>query len=226
MKYLILALLLVAPLTAWASEQDGTGHDAADRRTFKDPAERAKTWDSKERNAWQHPEMVMRILGLRTGNVIADIGCGTGYFTRLLSSVAGPEGAVYAVDVEQAMLDHVRGRDDIVYPDNIVAVLADPDDPKLPDGKLDLIFTSNTWHHLDARLEYLGRLERALKPYGRLAIIDWHEGELPEGPPAGHKLDRDLVVRELQEGGWTLTSESVGLPYQYFLIFEAPRRAD
>lgn len=226
MKHLILALMLAAPLAAVAAEPPESDHGAADQRAFKDPAERARSWDSKERDAWQNPEIVMRLLALTSGDVVADLGSGTGYFTRLLSGVVGPEGLVYAVDVEQAMLDHLMERDDILFPGNIVTVLADPDDPKLPEGKLDLIFTGNTWHHIDNRLEYLDRLERALKPYGRLAIVDWHEGELPEGPPPGHKVSRDAVVRELQERGWTLTSESVGLPYQYFLIFEVPRKTD
>jgi len=224
MRHLILALILIAPLVAKATAQEGSGHDATDRRAFRDPAERAKSWDSPDRGAWQKPEAVMRLLGAQRGDTVADLGAGTGYFTRLLSSVVGPEGRVYAVDIEQAMLDHIRGREDILFPQNIVTVLATPDDPKLPDGELDLIFTANTWHHIDDRLNYLERLRRALKPYGRLVIVDWHEGDLPEGPPAGHKLSRDAVVQELQKGGWTLTSESVALPYQYLLVFAPPGR--
>jgi len=224
MKNLILALTLIVPFVVGAAAQEGSANDVTDRPTFTDPAQRARTWDSPDRNAWQKPEAVMRMLGLQQGDTVADIGAGTGYFTRILSGLAGPQGRVYAVDVEQAMLDHLRGRDDIQFPDNIVPVLAAPDDPKLPDGELDLIFTANTWHHIDNRPAYLERLRRALKPYGRLVIIDWHEGELPEGPPAGRKLARDTVVGELREGGWTLTSESVALPYQYLLIFAPPVR--
>jgi predicted methyltransferase len=224
MKSLMLVFFLLASVTAWAAGPTESGQGGAERHEFTDPAARARTWDSPERNAWQHPETVIRMLGLTRGDVVADLGSGTGYFTRLLSSVVGPEGLVYAVDVEQAMLDYLLDRDDILFPGNIVKVLADPDDPKLPERKLDLIFTSNTWHHIEDRSLYIQRLERALKPYGRLAVIDWREGELPEGPPPGHKVSREAVVRELQEGGWTLTSESVALPYQYFLIFEVPRR--
>lgn len=226
MRTLLLALILVASTALQAAEPQESEGTASERQRFSDPAGLAQRWDSAERDAWQNPEVVMRMLGLERGNVVADLGCGTGYFTRRLSGMVGPEGLVYAVDIEQAMLDHVMQRDDIVFPGNVVTVLAAPDDPKLPDGKLDLIFTGNTWHHIGNRVAYLSRLERALKPYGRLAIIDWHEGELPEGPPPGHKVSRDAVVQELREGGWTLTSESVGLPYQYFLIFEAPRRGE
>jgi len=222
MKHLILALISMTFLAGAAAAQEATGHDATDRSRFRDAAERARSWDSEERDVWQKPGTVMRLLGLQRGDTVADIGAGTGYFTRLLSSVVGPQGRVYAVDIEQEMLDYLRGRKDLVNPDNIVPVLAAPDDPKLPAGELDLIFTGNTWHHLDNRPEYLKLLRRALKPYGRLAIVDWREGDLPEGPPPDHKVARETVVAELQEGGWTLTSESVALPYQYFLIFLAP----
>lgn len=226
MRTFLLALILVASPALQAAEPQESEGAASEQQRFSDPAGLAQRWDSAERDAWQNPEVVMRMLGLERGDVIADLGCGTGYFTRRLSGMVGPEGLVYAVDIEQAMLDHVLQRDDIVFPGNVVAVLATPDDPKLPDGKLDLIFTGNTWHHIDKRRAYLRKLEKALKPYGRLVIVDWDEGELPEGPPPGHKVPRDEVVRELQRGGWTLTSEGVGLPYQYFLIFEAPRRDD
>jgi SAM-dependent methyltransferase len=101
-------------------------------------------------------------------------------------------------------------------------VLAEPDDPKLPDGELDLILTVNTWHHINKRIKYLKHLTGALKPGGRLVLIDWREGDLPQGPPKGHKISRDAVIRELDKAGWALTSESVALPYQYVLIFEAP----
>ena len=226
MRHFLLALILVAFSSLQAAEPQGSEGASSERHRFTDPARLAERWDSEGRDAWQNPEVVMRMLGLAQGDVIADLGCGTGYFTRRLSGMVGPEGLVYAVDIEQTMLDHLMQREDIVFPGNIVTVLAAPDDPKLPQGKLDLIFTGNTWHHIENRAAYLERLERALKPYGRLAIVDWHEGELPEGPPPGHKVSRDAVERELREGGWTLTSESVGLPYQYFLIFEAPRRND
>lgn len=223
MKHLILALIVMTPfLAVAAAAQEPSDHDATDRTRFRDPAERARSWDAEERDAWQKPATVMRLLGLQRGDTVADIGAGTGYFTRLLSSMVGPNGRVYAVDIEQAMLDYVRERQDIQYPGNVTTVLAAPDDPRLPDGAIDLIFTANTWHHIDARLDYLGRLRRALKPNGRLVIVDWREGELPEGPPPGHKLSRDSVVEELQQAGWTLTTESVALPYQYLLIFLVP----
>jgi SAM-dependent methyltransferase len=107
-------------------------------------------------------------------------------------------------------------------PGKVTTIVAKPDDPGLPAGEIDVVLVVNTWHHIDDRLNYLKRLRPALNPDGRVAIIDWHEGDLPMGPPAGHKLSRDAVVAEFAEAGWRLESESVALPYQYFLIFYPP----
>ena len=77
-------------------------------------------------------------------------------------------------------------------------------------------------HHIDDRLNYLAHIDRALGLGGRLVIVDYREGELPVGPPPGHKLSRDALVQELAKAGWSLTSESPMLPYQYVLVFHPP----
>jgi SAM-dependent methyltransferase len=221
MKPLALSLVLIAFAVFPAAGQDQEGgHDATMKHRFENAERWAERFDAPERAAWQKPQQVGWLLGIEAGQTVADLGCGTGYFLRTLSAMVDETGRVYAVDIEQGMLDHAMARN--LPFDNVVPVLAEPDDPKLPAGELDLILTVNTWHHIDRRIRYLGKLAAALKPFGRLVIIDWHEGELPEGPPAGHKLSRDAVVRELNKAGWTLTSESVALPYQYLLIFESP----
>jgi SAM-dependent methyltransferase len=223
MRSLVLALMLiaVAPFPAVGQDHKG-GHDATVTHKFEDAERWAERFDSPERAAWQKPQQVAWVLGIEAGQTVADLGTGTGYFLWVLSALVDETGKVYAVDIEQEMLDYAVARE-MPY-DNVVPLLAAPDDPKLPAGELDLIFTVNTWHHIDGRIQYLGKLATALKPFGRLVIIDWREGELPQGPPAGHKLSRDSVVKELNKAGWTLTSESVALPYQYLLIFEVPER--
>lgn len=223
MRHLFLAALLLVIPTGIAGAQDHD-HDSTVHRSFDNPGDWAEAWDSPDRFKWQKPGVVIQLLGIGEGQRIADLGAGTGYFTSYLSAMVGAGGKVYAVDVEPAMLEHIRSREELATAANLVTVLAEPDDPKLPEGELDLVLTVNTWHHIDKRIRYLKRLARALRPRGRLAIIDWREGELPMGPPAGHKLSRDAVVRELEKGGWTFISESVALPYQYFLVFQVPEK--
>jgi ubiquinone/menaquinone biosynthesis C-methylase UbiE len=215
----VFVLLLLAP--ALAQEHDHGDHDATVHHSFDNVERWVQVFDSPERNEWQRPDKVVRVIGLYDGNKVADIGAGTGYFTSVLSRAVGREGKVYAVDIEPEMLAHIAKRDDLGAAE-VVTILADPDDPKLPDGELDVILVVNTWHHIDGRTKYLKKLRSALGVEGRVVVIDWREGELPMGPPAGSKLSRDAVIDEFEEAGWSLETESVLLPYQYFLVFYPP----
>jgi ubiquinone/menaquinone biosynthesis C-methylase UbiE len=104
---------------------------------------------------------------------------------------------------------------------NLTPVLARPEDPMLPPGRVDLVFICNTFHHIDDRVEYLKRLRGDLTAGGRVAVIDFRKKEIPVGPPADHKLTRDHVIAEFLEAGYDLAEEKTFLPYQYFLIFRS-----
>jgi len=223
---MIKALVLLALLPGLALAQDrhgGSGHDATVRHDFDDIEKYVERFENPERDTWQKPVAVLDILGVAEGEHVADLGAGTGYFTSRLSVAVGRTGQVYAVDIAPAMLEYIQQRDDITLP-NVETILADPDDPKLPEGELELVLVVNTWHHIDDRLNYLKRLRGSLLKSGRVAVIDFREGELPVGPPAGTKLSREAVIAEFEKGGWTLGSESVVLQYQYFLIFHPPKQ--
>ena len=203
------------------AEPPAKSEDATVRHSFKDAKHWAEQFESPDRREWQLPGIVMRVLGVEEGESVADLGAGTGYFTHVLSIAVGSAGRVWAVDVEPEMLDYIGKRTDL-GPGKVITVLAAPDDPKLPAGEVDLVLAVDTWHHIDGRVAYLDRLAGALSPRGRVAIIDWHEGELPLGPPAGHKLSREAVLDEFARAGWRLETESVALPYQYVLVFYPP----
>jgi ubiquinone/menaquinone biosynthesis C-methylase UbiE len=228
MRQVAIALLAAAAMQlGWVSgagpeEPSTRDHDATVHHAFNDPERWAETFDSPERRAWQLPAIVVRVLGIESGDSVADLGAGTGYFTQVLSRAVGSAGRVWAVDIEPEMLAHIEKRDDL-GPGKVIPVLAAPDDPKLPEADVDLVLVVNTWHHIDARLDYLKRLEKTLTERGRVAIIDWHEGELPLGPPPGAKLSREALLAEFEQAGWRLATESVALPYQYLLVFYPPR---
>ena len=126
------------------------------------------------------------------------------------------------MDTEQAMLDHVQSREEIVQ-ERVVPILATPNDPMLPEDTIDLVLTVNTWHHIKKRTRYARRLEKNLTPEGRVAVIDFRMGELPVGPPPEDRVSRDDVIAEFEKAGWRFVAESVALPYQYVLIFRPPR---
>ena len=180
--------------------------------------------DSSSRDAYQMPDAVVQALGLHPDDVVADVGCGPGYFTRRLAR-AVPAGVVYAVDVEPRQLDRLNAhlRDDGLV--NVVPVLATTADPHLPAGRLDMILVVDTYHHFDNRVQYLQTLKRGLKPTGRLVLIDYRKEPLPVGPPVAHKLAREQELSETEHAGFQLIDEPTFLPYQYFLIF-TPRIVD
>src|SRR5262249_5263372 len=158
-------------------------------------------------------------LEIARGMTVADLGAGTGYFSRYLAAAVGPSGSVLAVDPEPNMVAHLRERAEREHTDNVVPILASLDNPRLPVGSVDLVLIVDTYPHLDDRLTYLPRLQRFLHPSGRVAVIDWHKRPLPVGPPPEHKLAREQVVEEMNAAGYRLVAEPDLLPYQYLLVF-------
>jgi cyclopropane fatty-acyl-phospholipid synthase-like methyltransferase len=177
---------------------------------FEDPA----------RDAWQRPEEVIRALGLASGASVADIGAATGYFPVRFAK-ALPQGRVFGVDIEPSMVEYLAERARREGISNLQAVLASPDDPKIPEP-VDLIIVVDTYHHLADRSAYFRRLATSLKPGGRVAIIDF-KPESKMGPM--EKLAPSQVLGELAEAGYSLVAQPALLPEQYFLIFAlAPGR--
>ena len=187
---------------------------------FTDVERWAREFEAPDRAEWQKPGIIARVLTIESGLTVADIGAGTGYVTKILSVEVGPTGKVYAVDVEPRMLDYIRARKDLRA--NVVTLQAAPDDPKLPAGEIDLVTVVNTWHHIGERVAYLAKLRPALSREGRVAIIDWRKGDIPLGPPPEERVGREDVIAEFENAGWRLVTESVALPYQYFLVFYPP----
>lgn len=224
MRRRFLPILLIAGLAAPAAaaatrDKSGKRHSPGDVNYW------AGIFDAEDRDEWQKPLAVIDFLGIQPGDRVADLGAGTGYFCAPLSIQVGDAGRLYAVDIQKSMLDHLMQREDVVSK-RVVPVLAKPADPKLPEGEIDLILIVNTWPQIEKRERYLAKLEESLNPRGRVAVIDFHEGELPVGPPAEEKLSRDAVVAEFTDAGWHFTSESVALPYQFVLLFYPPAMSE
>ena len=213
-----IALLLLA-VGARVLAGEGVSHDATSRHSFSDVDHWVSVFDDPARDAWQKPHELVAALHLRPGMTVADLGAGTGYFSRHLSSAVGQRGTVFAVELEPSLLVHLRDRAEKEKIDNVVPVLASADDPRLPAGRVDVVLIVDTYHHLDDRLHYLARLRRALGPGGRVAIVEWQKRELPVGPPMEHKLAREQVIDEMTSAGYRLLEEPAVLPYQDVLIF-------
>ena len=177
-------------------------------------------YEGFSRDEWQQPDKVIQSLRIRPGSVIADLGSGSGYFTLRLAKATGPTGKVYAVDVDSAISEAVKERAKKEQVDNVDIVLAAPDDPRLPEP-VDLIFTSNTYHHIDNRIDYFAALIKHLRPSGRLAVIDYDRTAWLEGL-WGHYTPEEFIKRELEQAGYELQNDFDFLDRQSFLLF-APR---
>jgi arsenite methyltransferase len=160
----------------------------------------------------------MMALGVKPGEVIADIGAGSGYFTFRLAHHVGDRGKVYAVDVSPDMIRHVNRRIRELKTTNVVSILADPDDPLLPDGSVNRFFFSDSWHHIENQTNYLSLVKKMLKPGGEIIMIDFHKKELPVGPPVQMKIAREDLIKQMEINGFRLAKEHTFLPYQYFLV--------
>jgi ubiquinone/menaquinone biosynthesis C-methylase UbiE len=218
---LVVAVALCAYPDPALAQHAPSAHEA--ERLHADPAAYKAALDDPARDVWQKPHEVVAALALADGDVVADIGSGTGYFAMRFARHVGRGGKVYAVDISPEMVRHLEQRVREAGLDNVASVLAGPHDPLLPQGGVDAIFVCDTWHHVEERPVYLAKLRAALKPDGRLVIVDFHERDLPVGPPRSMKLSRDEVVQEIRQAGFRLAQEHTFLPYQYFLVFEIAR---
>jgi arsenite methyltransferase len=175
--------------------------------------EYAKVLDDPSRDEWQKPHDVVMALNLKPAESIADIGAGTGYFARRFANHAGK---VYAVDIDEKLLA-IAGNH---APANLKTMVAAPDDPRLPRRSVDTVFFCDVLHHIENRPAYYAKIAEALKPGGRVVVIDFHEKPLPVGPPPSMKLSDNAVIEEFQRAGFKLSKRLDTLPYQYFLFFE------
>lgn len=185
---------------------------------FEDAERWAERFDDEGRADWQKPEVVLEALALEPDHVVADIGSATGYFaTRVAPGV--PEGRVWGVDVEPDMVRYLNERARREGHAHLFSILGTPGDPLLPEP-VDRVLLVNTYHHVQGRTAYFGGLAEGLAPGGRLVIVDYEMGDLPQGPPDAMKIPPAQVRRELEEAGWQLERAlHDALPYQYILVF-------
>jgi cyclopropane fatty-acyl-phospholipid synthase-like methyltransferase len=228
MRYIHTCILALSFVTTGASSTlaapqqpavPAAGHKQPDHmdRHFDNAERWAKEFDDPSRDAWQMPERVIEALALGPGQSVADIGAGTGYFSvRLARSSAAP--AVYAVDIEPAMVAYLNARAAKEGLKNLTAVQAAAASANLP-SPVDTILIVDTYHHIPSRVAYFGALKSSLKPGGRLAVIDFRK-DSPSGPPAEFRFTPEQISKELAEAGYALVQQHEFLPRQLFLVYQ------
>ena len=175
--------------------------------------------DWHDRDVWQKPEDVMSVLDVVEGDVVADIGAGSGYFSEWLSRRVGPSGRVYATDVQDAMLSTLRRRVVDRGLTNVEVVRATFDDPTLPDACCKVVLFSSVYKEIDGRVAYMRKVTHALEPGGRVAILEYRPDAAGPGPPPELRLDARQVIDELGTAGFALVARHEFIDRQYLLVF-------
>jgi arsenite methyltransferase len=215
---IVLVAFLLFPVAAHAQNAVERDHHQM-HGLHRDPKAYIGALEDPKRDAYQKPHEVIHALGLKSGEVIADIGAGSGYFTFHLARHVGEKGKVYAVDVSSDMILHVNRRIRELKTSNVVSILADPDDPLLPDQSVNRVFFCNVWHHIENQTKYLSLMKKMLKPGGEVIMIDFHKKETPVGPPLKTRIAREDLIKQMENNGFRLSKEHTFLPYQYFFVF-------
>ncbi|MBX3198526.1 MAG: class I SAM-dependent methyltransferase [Labilithrix sp.] len=197
------------------------GHDGGGmHHGFADADAWAKVFDDPARDAWQHPEDVLQALELAPAMTVADVGAGTGYFAVRLAR-AVPAGEVIATDVEPDMVRHLDERARREELGNLRAVRASASASGLAAQSVDRVLVVHVWHHLADRVAYARDLAAALRPGGKVVIVDFTLAAR-RGPPASHRLAPEAIVADLTAAGLAAKVSPITLPDQYIVEGRRP----
>jgi predicted methyltransferase len=186
------------------------------------PPEELGQLEGLDRDVWQRPEKIMDELAIAEGSVVADLGAGSGWFTIRLARRVGPNGKIYAEDVQSQMIEVINRRIARENLPNVVTKLGTQDDPDLPAGQLDAVLIVDAYHEMEQPVALLRNVARALKPRGRIGIVNHTMAGGGPGPPMDERVDQERVIREANAAGLQLIARPNFLRYQYMLVFGKP----
>lgn len=216
---------LAAPLGVFAQE-----HDHAHPETGRVPANILKAEQAgilllEARDKLEEPEKTLDLMGLKDGDVVADLGCGNGYYTLRLAKRVAPTGRVLAVDIQQGMLDQLKARMTEAGVTNVELILGDPDDPKLPRGGVDWLLLVDVYHEFANPQAMLAKIREALAPGGKVVLLEYRKEQDPATIsfpiPMDHKMSVEEVMGEWIPAGFQLDQRVEMLPAQHIFVFTA-----
>ncbi len=206
----------IAGVEGWLEGNDGQ-QPRPHGRLF--PPQDLGLLEAPDRDFWQRPDQIMDSLAVADASVVADVGAGSGWFTIHLARRVGPQGVVYAQDVQPEMLNAISRRVLREGLTNVKPVLGRGSDPRLPAGVIDAVLLVDTYHEIDDRVTMLKNIAKSLKPQGRLGVVDFRLDGTGPGPEPDERVSPDVVVKDAKSAGLRLIRQEPFLQYQYFLIF-------
>ena len=175
--------------------------------------------DREERATQEQPQVMIDALQIRPGQTIADLGAGSGYYSFRIAPRVGPKGKVLAIDIQPEMLRAIEARARREQVDNVVTILGSADDPHLADASVDLLFMVDVYHELEYPYEVMTRVRTALKPDGRVALIEYRKEDPAVAIKDVHKMSEQQIIRELEAAGFKHLRTLRSLPVQHLVIF-------
>jgi len=180
----------------------------------------AKMFNKKASDPKNKPDQIIKTIALKSGQNIADIGSGGGYFSLRFAEIVGEKGKVYPVDTNPDFLEFVKNSAKEKRLNNVVPILITEDRLDLPEKSLDFIFMRNITHHIPNRVKYFRNLEDFLKPDGKIIIIEYKKGKFFTFRGIfGHDVPKEVIKQEMGEAGYILEKEFDFLPEQHLTIY-------
>jgi ubiquinone/menaquinone biosynthesis C-methylase UbiE len=206
-------------------DPDGIGKFYLGREIAQVMGHEGAGWlERPEREKEEHPARLIKALKLKAGDVVADIGAGSGYHAFRMAPLVGPKGKILAVDIQPEMLDLIRQKMERTRVSNIEPVLGKIDDPKLPRESADLILMVDVYHEFSHPYEMTAKMLEALKPGGRLAFVEFRL-EDPKVPiKLVHKMSERQVLREMAVFPLKHVETIRTLPWQHIIVFEKKKQ--
>lgn len=209
--------LLVAPVAFAALSAAGGTDQTRHGRLF--PPQDLGLLEGPDRDAWQKPDQIMDALSIADGSTVADLGAGGGWFTIRLARRVGPNGLVFAEDIQPQMIESITRRVQREGLRNVKTVLGVADDPRLPEGTIDAVLIVGVYHEMENPVALLRNVARSLSPKGRVGIVDFTKEGGGPGPPMDERVDPEHIARDAEAAGLRLLKRETFLRYQYLLIF-------
>jgi predicted methyltransferase len=221
-RAILLAVLLIFPSLLHAQEKSV---NPGINKTYEHPdvPESIQRFESNGRDVFDHRQEIVAALELKPGMTVADVGAGTGLFTRLISPAVGATGKVYAVDIAKEFVDHIEKTAHDQKMENIVGVVCKQDSTELPPNSVDVVFICDVYHHFEFPQKTLYSIHEALKPKGQIVLIDYQRipGKSSDFVMGHVRAGQEVFTQEIEDAGFKQIEEKKNLLKEsYFVRFE------